>query len=91
MREMALLLSSLLSFITWQLHVGWVIGDVHQSGVHHLVVDSVLRRATHTSSSGVEIVDVECAHPSLFDDIGSLSEYMEFQRCKRGKGLERER
>ena len=36
---------------TWQLHVGGVVGNVHECGIHHLVVDSVLRPGTHASST----------------------------------------
>merc|ERR1712127_1088604 len=34
-----------------ELHVGWVIREVHQGGVHHLVVDGVLGGATHASGT----------------------------------------
>mmetsp|Transcript_8889 Transcript_8889/g.24868 ORF Transcript_8889/g.24868 Transcript_8889/m.24868 type:complete len:463 (-) Transcript_8889:14-1402(-) len=56
-----------------ELHVGWVIREVHQGGVHHLVVDGVLGGATHASGTGVEIVDEEGGHAALLDDVGSLA------------------
>ncbi|KVI06958.1 hypothetical protein Ccrd_014683 [Cynara cardunculus var. scolymus] len=55
------------------LDVGGVIGDVHEGGVHHLVVDGVLGGSTHSSCSGVKIVDEEAAHFPLFNDICSFS------------------
>mmetsp|Transcript_16770 Transcript_16770/g.36477 ORF Transcript_16770/g.36477 Transcript_16770/m.36477 type:complete len:491 (+) Transcript_16770:122-1594(+) len=57
---------------TGELHVGGVVSDVHQGGVHHLVVDSVLSRATHASRTGIKIVDEERAHLALLDDVRRL-------------------
>ncbi|OIF80114.1 hypothetical protein A7M47_17960 [Acinetobacter baumannii] len=56
-----------------ELHVGGVVGDVHEGGVHHLVVDGVLGGAAHATSTGVEIVDEEAAHLALLDDVRSLT------------------
>mmetsp|Transcript_19213 Transcript_19213/g.62568 ORF Transcript_19213/g.62568 Transcript_19213/m.62568 type:complete len:346 (-) Transcript_19213:309-1346(-) len=55
-----------------ELHVGGVIGDVHERGVHHLVVHGVLRRATHAPGARVEIVDEERRHFALLDDVRRL-------------------
>lgn len=56
-----------------ELHVGGVVGDVHQSGVHHLVVDGVLGGAAQPSGSGIQIVDEEDAHFPLVDDVRCLT------------------
>jgi hypothetical protein len=57
---------------TGQLDVGGVISDVHQGGVHHLVVDGVLGALTHTTSASIQIVNEQRAHLALLDDIGGL-------------------
>jgi hypothetical protein len=56
-----------------ELDVGGAVGDVHEGGVHHLVVDGVLGGASHATGSGVEIVDEEGAHLALPDDVRSLT------------------
>mmetsp|Transcript_33755 Transcript_33755/g.95506 ORF Transcript_33755/g.95506 Transcript_33755/m.95506 type:complete len:252 (+) Transcript_33755:323-1078(+) len=56
-----------------QLHIGGVVGDVHQGGVHHLVVHGVLRGATHAAGAGVEVIDEQRRHPSLLDDVRGLA------------------
>merc|ERR1711990_220560 len=57
---------------SWELDVGWVIGDVHEGGVHHLVVHSVLSGSSHAPGTGIKIVDEEGAHLSLLDHVGGL-------------------
>jgi hypothetical protein len=56
-----------------ELHVGGVVGDVHQGGVHHLVVHRVLGGAAHAAGAGVQVVDEEHAHLALADDVGGLA------------------
>lgn len=56
-----------------ELHAGRVVGDVHEGGVHHLVVHRVLCGPAETTGTGVEIVDEEAAHLSLLDDIRRLT------------------
>jgi hypothetical protein len=48
-----------------QLHVGGVVGDVHQGGVDHLVVHGVLGRVAHAAGAGVQVVDEEGAELGL--------------------------
>jgi hypothetical protein len=55
-----------------QLHVGGVVSNVHQGGVHHLVVDSVLGGLSHATSTGIKVIDEERAHLALLDDVGRL-------------------
>ena len=57
---------------TRQLDIGGVVSDVHEGGVHHLVVDGVLSGSFHSSRTSVEIVDEEGAHLPLLDDVGSF-------------------
>ena len=56
-----------------ELHVGGVVGDVHQGGVHHLVVHRVLGGAAHATCAGVQIVDEQAGHLALGDEVGSLT------------------
>uniref|UniRef100_A0A8R7U5A8 Uncharacterized protein n=1 Tax=Triticum urartu TaxID=4572 RepID=A0A8R7U5A8_TRIUA len=56
-----------------ELHVGGRVRDVHQGGVHHLVVHRVLRRPAHPPRAGVQVVDEEAAHLALLDNVGSLA------------------
>ena len=44
-----------------QLHVGGVVGDVHERGVDHLVVHRVLRAAAHAARARVQVVDEQRA------------------------------
>ena len=64
-----------------ELDVGGVIGDVHEGGVDHLVVDRVLGGSAHSSCSGVKIVDEEATHFTLFDDVGSFTVPLPDQLC----------
>lgn len=57
----------------WELHVGGGIGDVHQGGVHHLVVDGVLCGSAHPTRTSVKIVDEQAAHLTLLDHVCSLT------------------
>ncbi|MFS7968615.1 hypothetical protein Hanom_Chr09g00799661 [Helianthus anomalus] len=54
---------------SWELNIGGVVSNVHESRVNHLVVDSVLGGSAHSSCSCIEIVDEEAAHLTLFDDV----------------------
>eukprot|EP00955_Chlamydomonas_euryale_P073524 361767-Chlamydomonas_euryale.AAC.14 len=56
-----------------QLHVGRVVSNVHERGVDHLVVDSVLRLQAHAAGAGVEVVDEERAHLALLDHVRRLA------------------
>ena len=56
-----------------ELHVGGVVGDVHQGGVHHLVVHRVLGGAAHAACAGVEIVDEQAGHLALGDQVRGLT------------------
>lgn len=56
-----------------ELHVGGGIRDVHQGGVNHLVVDSVLGGPAHPTRTSVEIVDEEAAHLTLLDQVCGLT------------------
>mmetsp|Transcript_1153 Transcript_1153/g.7498 ORF Transcript_1153/g.7498 Transcript_1153/m.7498 type:complete len:252 (+) Transcript_1153:291-1046(+) len=58
---------------TGQLHIGWAISNVHQSGIDHLVVDGVLGSTTHTTCSSIQIVDEKGSHLSLLNDVSSLA------------------
>lgn len=62
-----------------ELDVGWVVGDVHEGGVHHLVVDRVLGGAAHPPCAGVEIVDEEATHLPLLDDVRRLTVPLPYQ------------
>ena len=42
---------------TGELHVGRIVGDVHEGRVDHLVVDGVLRALAEAAGAGVEVVD----------------------------------
>mmetsp|Transcript_15786 Transcript_15786/g.42866 ORF Transcript_15786/g.42866 Transcript_15786/m.42866 type:complete len:397 (+) Transcript_15786:291-1481(+) len=53
----------------WQLHVGGVICNVHQGGVHHLVVHGVLGALTHATSTSIQIVDEQGAHLALLHNV----------------------
>ena len=55
------------------LHVGGVVRDVHERGVHHLVVDGVLRGAAQATRARIEIVDEESAHLTLLDEVRRLT------------------
>mmetsp|Transcript_11353 Transcript_11353/g.34115 ORF Transcript_11353/g.34115 Transcript_11353/m.34115 type:complete len:373 (-) Transcript_11353:479-1597(-) len=64
----------LLSLVdTGQLHVGGGVGDVHEGGIDHLVVDSVLGSVTHATGTGIQIVDEQGAELALLDDVGRLA------------------
>lgn len=56
-----------------ELDVGGVVGDVHEGGVDHLVVDGVLRGAAETTGTSVEIVDEEAGHLPLLDYVRRLT------------------
>lgn len=56
-----------------ELDVGGVIGDVHEGGVNHLVVDSVLSGTAKTTSTRIQIVDEEAGHFSLLDYVCCLT------------------
>ncbi len=58
---------------TGHLHVGGVVGNVHEGGVDHLVVDGVLGGVTHATGSGIQVVDEHAAHLALLDDVGGLT------------------
>ena len=58
---------------TGQLHVVGVIRNVHQRRVDHLVVDGVLRHATHAPCAGIEIIDEEAAHLTFVDVAGCFT------------------
>ena len=45
-----------------QLHVGGVVGDVHERRVDHLVVDGVLRPAAHATGASVQVIDEQGRH-----------------------------
>ena len=50
---------------SWELDVGGVIRNVHESGIDHLVVDCVLGSRSHTTGTGIQIIDEQTAHLSL--------------------------
>jgi hypothetical protein len=56
-----------------QLNVRGVIRDVHQRGVHHLVVDGVLRGTSHSTGPGIKIVNEQGGQLTLLDDVGRLA------------------
>ena len=58
---------------TRELNVGWVISNVHQGGVNHLVVDGVLGGTSQSTGTSIEIVDEQGAHLTLADDVRGLS------------------
>ena len=63
------------------LHVGGVVGDVHERGVDHLVVDRVLRGLAHAACTRVQIVDEQRAHLALLDDVRSLAVALADELC----------
>lgn len=58
---------------TGELHVGGSISNVHEGGVHHLVVNCVLCGSSHTTRTSIKIVDEQAAHLSLPDNVSSLT------------------
>lgn len=50
---------------SWELDVGGVIRNVHESGIDHLVVDCILGSRSHTTGTGIQIIDEQTAHLSL--------------------------
>ena len=64
--------NGLLLVDTRQLHVAWVVSNVHECGINHLVVNSVLGTSTHTSCSRVQVIDEQTAHLTLLDDVRRL-------------------
>lgn len=50
---------------SWQLHICRVIGDVHEGGVDHLVVDGVLSGGPHAAGTSIQVIDKQGAHFSL--------------------------
>lgn len=57
---------------TGQLHVGGVVGNVHEGGVDHLVVDCVLGAGAHAASTRIQIVDEQSRHLALLDNVRRL-------------------
>ena len=66
-----------------QLHIAWVVGNVHEGGVDHLVVDSVLCTSTHTSRTRIQIIDEQTAHLALLDDVRCLPATPQHMESKR--------
>ncbi|MCE0482505.1 hypothetical protein HAX54_041316 [Datura stramonium] len=58
---------------TRKLDIHRVICNVHEGGIHHLIVNCVLDSSTHSTSSCIEIVDEEDTHVSFPDDFSCLS------------------
>lgn len=50
---------------SWELDIGWIVGNVHQGGIDHLVVDGVLCGSSHAAGTSIQIVDEQRAHASL--------------------------
>ena len=58
---------------TRKLNIGRIVRNVHEGGINHLVVHSVLCRAAHAACSRIEIVNKETTHlPFLSDDVCSF-------------------
>ena len=64
--------NGLLLVDTRKLHIAWVVSNVHESGVDHLVVDSVLGTSSHTSCSGIQVINEQTAHLAFLDDVRCL-------------------
>ena len=56
-----------------ELNVRGVVRNVHERRVNHLVVDGVLRGTTHTTGTGVKIVNEEARHLTLLNHVGRLT------------------
>ena len=59
------------------LHVGGVVGNVHERGVDHLVVDGVLRGAAEATGTRIQVVDEQRAHLTLLDEVRCLAVTLE--------------
>jgi len=75
--------SGILLFVvhSWELDIGWVVSNVHEGCIHHLVVYSVLGGAPHSSCPCIEIIYEEAAHLPLSDDICCLTVSLPDQLC----------
>mmetsp|Transcript_19601 Transcript_19601/g.27141 ORF Transcript_19601/g.27141 Transcript_19601/m.27141 type:complete len:414 (-) Transcript_19601:155-1396(-) len=58
---------------TGKLDVGGIVCNVHEGGVHHLVVNGILSGSTHASSASIKIIDEQCAHAAFLHDVSSLT------------------
>ena len=58
---------------TRHLHIGGIVGDVHQGGIDHLVIHGVLGTFTHTASSSIQVVNEQRRHLTLANHVSSLT------------------